>query len=152
MTRPSRVVISWVCGASGRRSKASTSVAAPNSRGVAPTATDSVVERQQRGEAVVEDLQPAVAVEGGDAHADVVQRIAQDLVVVADRLRRLVDEGAGAARQQPAAPAERGDDDAGRGSTQRARQHALGAGQRHLDGKPLAGQRAHGALRADEAR
>ena len=111
-----------------------------------------VVERQQRSEAVVEDLQPAVAIEGGDAHADMVERVAQDLVVVADRLGRLVDQGARAARQQPAAPAERGDDDAGRGRTQGARQHALGARQRHLDRQPLAGQGPHGALRADEAR
>ena len=57
-----------------------------------------VGERQQRRETVIEDLQPAVAVEGGDAHADMVERVAQDLVVVADRLRGLVDDGARAAR------------------------------------------------------
>ena len=39
-TRPPRVAISCVCGVSGRRSSATTSGAAPNSIGEAPTATD----------------------------------------------------------------------------------------------------------------
>ena len=112
----------------------------------------SVVEREQRGETVVEDLQAAVAVEGGDAHADMVERVAQDLVVVADGLRGLVDQGARASGQQPAAPAVGGDDDAGGSGAQGARQHALGAGERRLDGKSLAGQGPQRALRADEAR
>ena len=50
-----------------------------------------VVERQQGGEAIVEDLQTARAIEGGNPHADVIERVAQDFVVVADRLGRLVD-------------------------------------------------------------
>ena len=41
ITLPSRVVISCVCGVSGRRSSATTSGVAPNSRGAAPTATAS---------------------------------------------------------------------------------------------------------------
>ena len=149
--RPPRVAISCVCGASGRRSSARRRARrrTPSARRRPPR---GVVERQQGGEAVVGDLQPAVAVEGGDAHADMVERVAQDVVVVADRLGRLVDQRARAARQQPAAPAERGDDDARRGGAQGARQHALGAVERHLDREPLAGQGPLGALGADEAR
>jgi hypothetical protein len=110
------------------------------------------VERQQCGEAIVEDLEVSVAVEGGDPHADMVERVAQDLVVVADRFRCLVDQGARAAGQQPAAPAEGRHDDAGRGGAQGAGQHALGADERHLDRQAIAGQCAHGAVGTDEAR
>ena len=113
-------------------------------------AQQGVVERQQGGKAVVGDLQPAVLVEGGDAHADMVEAVAQDVVVVADRLRRLVDQRAGAARQQPAAPAERADDHARRRRSQRARQHALGLRQRGRQ-RHRPAQRPLGTFGADEA-
>ena len=80
-----------------------------------------------------------------------VEGIAQDLVVIADRLRGLVDQRAGAARQQPATAAEGRDDDASRRRAERARQHAFGARQCHLDGEVLAGQRTQRTLRPDEA-
>ncbi len=118
-------------------------------RGAEPQRRDTdrhglAVERQQGGEAVVEDLEIAVAVEGGDAHADMVERVAQDLVVVADGLRGLVDQGARAARQQPPAPPEGGDDDPRRGRSQGARQHALGARQCRFDRQRAARQRPPG--------
>ena len=110
-----------------------------------------MVERQQRGEAVVGDLEPAVLVEGGDAHADMVEAVAQDVVVVADRLRRLVDQRAGAARQQPAAAAEGADDHPRRSRAQGARQHALGLRQRRRQRHRLAPSARSRPFGTDEA-
>ena len=105
----------------------------------------------QRGEALVPDLQLAFGVEHRDAEADVIERLAQQVGVVADRGGGVVQHLAHRARHPQGAAARGAHHHAGGGGADGARQQPLhelvgrGAGERD------AGEGLGGALLADEA-
>src|SRR3546814_1031726 len=69
-------------------------------------------------EAVVPGQQAALAVENADALADMIQRGAQQVEILPDRLGGLAEHGAGGARAQQIATLGRGHDDASRGRSE----------------------------------